>query len=97
MSTRKVTRSHDASILGRLVQPEQPTLAPEAARAILELHFGPSDVERMNELASKARKGTLTEDERHETESYERIGSFVGLMQSKARRSLQRAKRNDHT
>jgi hypothetical protein len=42
----------------------------------------------MNDLAEKARQGTLTDEERAQIESYERVGHMIGLLQSKARRSL---------
>jgi hypothetical protein len=81
----------DASILERLVAPEKPTLSPEAAKEILALGFPVEDRRRMRKLAEKARRGTLTPAEQSEIESYERVGSFLGFLQSKARQSLQHA------
>jgi hypothetical protein len=42
----------------------------------------------MDELAEKARQGSLSPEERAEADSYERVGHFVSLLKSKARRSL---------
>jgi len=42
----------------------------------------------MADLAAKARQGTLTDEEQAETEGYERVSSFLGLVKSKGRRSL---------
>jgi hypothetical protein len=78
----------EAEILTRVISPGDPTLGREAAGAILALGFQPSDRDRMEALAAKAREGTLSAEERAEAESYERIGHFVSLLKSKARRSL---------
>ena len=84
------TLSFDASILERVVAPEEPNLAAEAARAMLLFAFRESDRQRMHELSEKARLGTLAHEEEEEAESYERIGSLLGLLQSKARLTLRR-------
>ncbi len=84
--------SYDASILERLIAPEEPTLSPQAAKDILELAFPVEDRRRMRRLAAKARQGTLTEAEQGELQSYERVGSLLGFLQSKARQSLRRAR-----
>jgi len=63
-------------------------LPPEAARCILGLRFPERDRKRMDELAAKARHGSLSEQERDEIENYERVGSFLSLLKAKARRSL---------
>jgi len=42
----------------------------------------------MDVLAEKARQGTLTPDEQIEIDRYERIGNFLSLLKSPARRSL---------
>ncbi len=79
----------DTSILERVVAPHNPTLSPEAAKGILALGFPTEDRRRMRRLAEKARRGTLTATEQAEIESYERVGSLLGFLQSKARQSLQ--------
>jgi hypothetical protein len=45
----------------------------------------------MNQLAQKARDGTLTAEEQVEIDCYERVGHFLSLLRSKARLSLQQA------
>jgi hypothetical protein len=42
----------------------------------------------MHELAAKAREGTLTPAEQAEINNYERVGYLLGVLHSKARRSL---------
>jgi hypothetical protein len=88
MSSPTSAVDSDAAILSRLIEPEIGNLPPEVARYLLSLDFRQSDRDRMHNLAAEAREGTLTAAERHETESYERIGHLVALLQSKARKSL---------
>jgi len=78
----------ESSILSRVIDPDDANLSPEAARGLLSLRFKERDIQRMQELAEKARQGELASEERDEIDSYERIGSLLGLLQSKARRSL---------
>lgn len=87
MQTSEVNLS-DVAILGRVLEPDKPTLSPEAACDLLALDFTPADKERMRLLSAKAREGTLTPDERAAIDNYERVGHLLNIMQSKARRSL---------
>ena len=84
------TLNSEAAILKRLIEPDKDDLNPEAANYILRLNFREPDMERMDELAAKAREGTLGSDEQAEVENYEHVGHMLALMQSKARRSLSR-------
>ena len=84
-----LTKDYDAEILARVISPERPMLSPHAAREVLKLSFSDADRERMAALAVKARDGTLSADEQAEAAGFERISSLLGLMKSKARRSLQ--------
>ena len=63
-------------------------LSEDAARSILRLDFTSADRERMNDLAAKAREGSLTSAENEELEHYLRLGDLLAILQSKARRSL---------
>lgn len=78
----------EADILAHVISPNQPGLPPESARAILELKFDQTALERMNDLAEKNRAGVLSEAERMEMEKYLRVGQFLNLLQAKARVSL---------
>lgn len=82
------TNTSEMAILTRVLEPDKPTLSPEAAHALLALDFSPADKARMRELAAKAREGTLTPAEQAATDSYERVGHLLNILQSKARRSL---------
>jgi hypothetical protein len=93
--SRKATIMHmtridtsEAAIFSRVIEPEKVMLSPEAAPAILTLDFHPADRQRMQELAVKARAGNLTAEEQEELDNYGRVGSLLGIMKSKARRSL---------
>ncbi len=82
----------ETAILDRLIAPERDDLTPEAARCLLAIDFGQLDRERMNELAAKAREGALTSEEATEIENYQHVGDLLALLQSKARKSLKRAR-----
>jgi hypothetical protein len=78
----------EMSILRRVVDSDQPVLSTEAARALLRLRFSAPDRARMNRLAAKNRQGKLKPDEEIELSNYIRVGQTLGILQSKARRSL---------
>jgi hypothetical protein len=67
-------------------------LDPDAARGILQLKFGKSDIARMNRLSARARAGTLTNKEQSELETYMDVGRVIAILQSKARLALKRGK-----
>jgi hypothetical protein len=78
----------EAAILSRVVEPDRSTLPAEVARVILTLDFHQADKDRMRQLSAKARDGTLTPVEQATVNNYERVGHFLNILQSKARRSL---------
>ena len=80
----------EAEIFSRVIDPANPTLTPEAARAVLQLGFVDRDHRRMAELSEKSNDGTLTEGERQELEGYVFVGDVLAMLKSKARASLQR-------
>jgi hypothetical protein len=82
--------SHEAAILTRLFGPGEPVLTSATAKGFLALGFGSADKDRMHDLAAKVRDGSLTPDELAEVEAYSRISSLLGILKSKARRSLER-------
>jgi hypothetical protein len=80
--------SSEMAILRRVVNMDQQVLSAEAARAILRLRFSASDKARINRLAGRNRWGKLTPEEEEELNNYIRVGQTLGILQSKARRSL---------
>ena len=87
MST-SIIDSAESTILARVIAPNEPTLSVAVAKEFLKWGFSEADQQRMSELAAKARAGSLTDGEQAEIEGYERVSSFLGLVKSKARRSL---------
>ena len=88
-----VIQNSESTILARVIAPEAPTMPPAVAAELLKWGFTEFDKRRMSELAAKARAGSLTVEEQAEIEGYERVSSFLGLLKSKARQSLQNASR----
>ena len=80
----------EAEIFSRVIDPSNPTLTPEAARAILQLGYSESDHARTAELAHKSDERTLTPDERRELEGFVFVGDVLSMLKSKARLSLLR-------
>jgi hypothetical protein len=78
----------DAAIVGRLIKADRREFSPEVAREILSIQLSPEDQAYMQELSRKAQAGTLTATEQGEVESYRRVGYWLGILWSKARRSL---------
>jgi hypothetical protein len=91
LSTQLVTPNSEAAIWARLIESQPRDLTPEAARYLLSLGFGESDLVRMEKLADRSQAGTLTEDEAAEFDSYLPIGNLLAVMQSKARLALAQA------
>ena len=77
----------------RILHPEE-ELSPRVARAILGLSFPKNDISRMHELSAKARAGTLTPEEDAEMDNFERVGSILSTLKSKARQVLKRSSRS---
>jgi hypothetical protein len=85
---------HESAILTRLAGADGRALSSATAKGFLALAFSPADIDRMHELAAKAREGMLSADEQAEVEAYSRIGSLLGILKSKARRALKRRTAN---
>jgi hypothetical protein len=87
------TETSEAAILSRVIRPERGTWSKGAADSILRFDFPSADVRRMNTLAAKARRGSLSAAEEAELENYREVGRLLELLQSKARLSLKRLAR----
>jgi hypothetical protein len=90
MKTIRIPETDEAAILERVIEPNRPGLSVAAARAILQLDFAVADRERMHLLAQKNQRAELTPEETQEIDSYCRVGAFLSLLKSKARRSLKK-------
>lgn len=82
------TSISEAEILTRVIGPVTPGLSPDAARSLLDLRFDAEDQQRIRLLLDKNNRGIITEAERGEMEKYLRVGTFLDLVQAKARLSL---------
>ena len=80
----------EADIFSRVIDPSNPTLSADGAKAFLQLSFSQRDHARMAELAERSNKGTLTDEERREYEGYVFVGDVLAMLKSKARLSLAR-------
>ena len=78
-----------ATIWQRVIEFER-ELSPVAARALLKIRFSDHDHLLMNELSAKARLGTLTHTEQIELDTFERLGSLLDIIHSKARQALKK-------
>src|SRR5438876_714259 len=81
------------AILDRVMQPDDVTFTRDAARTFLSLRFSGKDERRMNRLAAKARRGSLTAKERYEADQYNLVSHLIAFLQAKARRTLKSSNR----
>lgn len=93
MKTAKLSPQIEVDVWLRILHPDR-ELTPKVARALLQLTFAQRDIDRMNELSEKARAGTLTSDEDAEMDEFERVGSILSTLKSKARQVLKRSRRS---
>ena len=88
MSHATLATSSEAAILSRVIDPSNGSWPPEAAHSILAIELPTDDRERLNELAAKARDGSLSREEMAELDNYRHVGRLLELMKAKARLSL---------
>jgi hypothetical protein len=90
MSPETVSPTTEAAIWTQVIHPDG-ELSPQAARAILKLEFSARDRQRMHESAQKAQEGSLNSEEKLEIENFERVGSLLAILKSKARKVLKQS------
>lgn len=78
----------EAEILSEVLSPDQGDLPTEVAQLVLRWKFNRQTTAHINALARRNQKGSITAAEREELERYLRVGSFLNLLQAKARVSL---------
>jgi hypothetical protein len=81
----------ESEILADVIAPDNGDLTPEVAQSVLRWRFTEGAVARMNDLADRNSKGTITLEERQDLEKYLRVGSLINILQAKARLSLNSA------
>jgi hypothetical protein len=77
-----ITIQQESSIFDRLI------VSPDSAQAVLSIHFSPADEQKMRELMEKNNLGTITPEEKAEMEAFRQVGSFLAIVQAKARLQL---------
>jgi hypothetical protein len=92
MKTATLAPKTEAEVWLRILHPDD-DLTPRTANAILRLSFRKGDLARMHELSAKARAGTLTPEEDAEMDTFERVGSILSTLKSKARQVIKRTGR----
>ena len=83
-----VLEENFAGVWERTIQAGNRELTSYAARYFLTLAFTSGDRARMNDLAAKARAGSLSETEEAELGNFMQLGWFLDLLKSKARLCL---------
>lgn len=76
---------NQSEIIVRAMNARPEGLSSEVAEFFLGFQLAPGDVRRANELAEKARQGTLTPTEEHDMDEYRRSLRFVDCLKLKAR------------
>ena len=80
--------STETTVLNELLDPVGRCLNPEAAKRLVALRASPTVQARIEELARKSGAGMLTREEQAEYESLVSAGTFIAVLQSKARKLL---------
>lgn len=76
------------TILDELLEPVGACLTPEVADRLMKLRAPASAQKRIEELARKSEEGELSKVEKEEYEALVSAGTFIAILQSKARRLL---------
>ena len=79
---------HDA--LTDLLEPLGECMTPEVAQKVIQLRASAAANERMRVLADKSAAGTLSDDECDEYEACVSAGTFIAILQAKARNIIRR-------
>jgi hypothetical protein len=83
-----VVTNTEADIFSRVLVPDENQMEPQVANYILNVGFSDEDHARMDYLASRARGGSLSAEEREEAENFNRVAHLLALLKSKARLAL---------
>jgi hypothetical protein len=82
------TSENEVTILARILGNENGQLPGDLARYILNAGFSARDKARMHELAVRNQEDDLTPAEKEELFAFGRAGDLLGILKSKARRTL---------
>ncbi len=87
-------RTSEVTIFERLLNNGKEDMTPELAGYLLSLGFGEEDKARMHELAVKNQEDALSPEEQEELRAYAKAGCLLGILHSRARKSLKKAGKN---
>ena len=76
------------TVLDRFLRPFSECLTPEVAQRIVNLQLDLQSQARLDELATKANEGQLTDDERQEYEEFVEGIDLMGILKARARTVL---------
>jgi hypothetical protein len=79
------------SVLDRFLDPVTDCLTPDVAQRIVGIRLDPNMQARLDELAEKANRGQLTDQERADYEEYVEGMDLIGILKAKARKVLERS------
>ncbi|MEX0866689.1 MAG: hypothetical protein WD030_04975 [Pirellulales bacterium] len=79
------------SVAEQMLQPATDCLTPEVAQRIVSARLGAATQARIDELATKANQGALSEEERDEYAQFVEYIDLLGVIKAKARRMLRQA------
>jgi hypothetical protein len=95
MPATETTRpTSEIAILSRVLSNGETGMSPELARHVLGLDFSNADKARMHDLAARNQEGVLSPAEKEELVAYANAGCLLGILHSKARKSLKKAGRS---
>ena len=86
----------EAAIFARLWESRKAGLTPLLARHVLKLAFSDDDLQRMHELAARNQEGTISQEEREALDNYVKVGDLLAILQSKARKLLNKTSARNH-
>jgi hypothetical protein len=73
------------NVADRMLRPVTDALTPDVARRIADARLDSETQSRIDELASKANRGTLTDEEREEYAEFVEYIDLIGIIKAKAR------------
>jgi hypothetical protein len=79
-----------SDLLDRLLSPVADCLTPESAQRLLDFQIDPATRSRIEQLASKANEGQLTDVEKGEYFDYVDAMDLIAILQHKAHQVLKR-------
>ena len=81
-----------AAILDRALGTPSSALSADTAQYFLSIQLDPQDEKRANELAEKARQGSLNADEQAEIDEYRRVGRVIEMLKLRAKAALNQSR-----